>query len=66
MELPVAEDLLRNTEDLAIVIGDVLDVTSGNNSNSSVTITRDNIGMPLFTTYLIYKLQGHKAIHKIC
>ena len=48
MQLPVAEDLLRNTENLAVVIGDVLDATSGNISNTSmnITITRENIGMP--------------------
>ena len=44
MQLTVAEDLLRNTENLAVAIGDVLDVTSGNISNSSVTISQENIG----------------------
>ena len=47
MQLPVAEDLLRNTEKLAIVIGDVLDATSGNISNTSMTITQENIGTPI-------------------
>ena len=46
MQLPVAEDLLRNTENLAIVIGDVLKVTSENISDSNATIIGDNIGMP--------------------
>lgn len=45
MQLTAAEDLLRNTENLAIVIGDVLDASSGNISNSSMTITQENIGM---------------------
>ena len=45
MQLTVAEDLLKNTENLAIVIGDILDVTSGNISNSSMTITQENISM---------------------
>ena len=44
MQLTVAEDLLRNTENLAVAIGDVLDVTSGNISNSSMTISQENIG----------------------
>ena len=44
MQLPVAEDLLRNTENLAVVIGDVLQATSGNISNSSMTIIQENIG----------------------
>ena len=45
MQIPVAEDLLRNTEDLAIAIGDLLEVASGNTSNGSMTINRKNIGM---------------------
>ena len=45
MQLPVAEHLLRNTENLAVVIGDVLHATSGNISNSSMTITQENIGI---------------------
>jgi len=44
-ELPVAEDLLRNTENLAVVVGDVLMTTAVNNTgNSSKTITRQNLG----------------------
>ena len=43
MQLPVAEDLLRNTEKLAIVIGDVLDASG----NTSMTITQENIGTPM-------------------
>ena len=46
MQLPVAEDLLRNTENLAVVIGDVLNATSGN--ITSMNITQDNIGMHKF------------------
>ena len=45
MQLPVAEDLLRNIENLAVVIGDVLDATSGN--ITSMSITQENIGMPI-------------------
>jgi len=46
MQLPMAEDLLRNTENLAIVIGDVLEVISENISDSNATIIGDNVGMP--------------------
>ena len=52
MQLPVAEDLLRNTENLAIVIGDVLEVTSGNISDTNTTIIRDNISMPNTFIYM--------------
>ena len=52
MQLPVAEDLLRNTENLAIVIGDVLEVTSENISDSNTTIIGDNIGMPNTHNYV--------------
>ena len=52
MQLPVAEDLLRNTENLAIVIGDVLELTSGNISDTNTTIIRDNIGMPNTFIYM--------------
>jgi len=48
MQLTVAEDLLRNTEYLAIAIGDLLDATSDNVSNSSMNFTRENIGMCSF------------------
>ena len=41
MQLTVAEDLLRNTENLAVAFGDVLGATSGNNS---MTINQTNIG----------------------
>ena len=44
MKLSVAEDLLRNTENLAVAIGNVLSVTSGDSSNSSMNITGTNIG----------------------
>ena len=45
MQIPVAEDLLRNTENLATAIGDVLEATSVNVTNSSVTISQENVGM---------------------
>ena len=51
MQSTVAEDLLRNTENLAIVIGDVLDATSGDISNNMMTINHENIG----TYVLVYK-----------
>ena len=55
MELTVAEDLLRNTENLVVAIGDVLNATSGNISNSSITITQENIGKYVYVcTYCIY------------
>ena len=44
MQLTVAEDLLRNIENLAIVIGEVLDATSGDISNKSMMIPKENIG----------------------
>ena len=45
MQLTVAEDLLRNTENLGIAIGDVLEATSVNATNSGMTISQNNIGM---------------------
>ena len=45
MQLTVAEDLLRNTEKLAVVIGGVLEAASDNTTNNNMTITQDNIGM---------------------
>ena len=47
MQLPVAEDLLRNADNWAVVIGDVLEAVSDNVSNTSMTITppQENIGM---------------------
>ena len=51
MQLPVAEDLLRNTENLAVVIGDVLNATSGNMSKTNMTISGENIGMPQIYKY---------------
>ena len=44
MQLPVAEDLLKNIEDFTIVIGNVLE-TESTAENSTVTITRNNLGM---------------------
>ena len=46
MQLSVAEDLLKNTEDWAIVIGDVLEAVSDNVSNASITVIppQENIG----------------------
>ena len=47
MQLTVAEDLLRNTDDWAVVIGDVLDAVSDNTSDKNITITppQGNISM---------------------
>ena len=60
MQLTVAEDLLRNTENLAIVIGDVLDVTSGNINNSNMTITQENISMyTLIMLVITYYISIH-------
>ena len=59
MQLTVAEDLLRNTENLAVAIGDVLDVTSGNISNSSMTISQENIGT--YSKYLYVPTYVHAS-----
>ena len=61
MQLPVAEDLLRNTENLAILIGDALDATAGNISNSSITIIQENIGMYIIITRLLKKFEFKKG-----
>jgi len=50
MQLPVAENLLRNTEMFAIAIGDVL-MASGN--SNSTTVNRKNIGMTMLTCMYI-------------
>ena len=46
MQLSVAEDLLENTEEWAVVIGDVLEAVSDNVSNASITVIspQENIG----------------------
>ena len=45
MQLPVAEDLLKNIEGFTQAIGDVLMANSTDTTDSnSVTIERDNIG----------------------
>jgi len=46
MQLPVAEDLLRNIESFSVAIGDVLEANSTDNATESrnVTVTRDNLG----------------------
>ena len=54
MQLTVAEDLLRNTENLAIAIGDVLEATSVNVTNSGMTISQNNIGMYVCIYIYIY------------
>ena len=48
MQLTVAEDLLRNTENWAVVIGEVIDAVD-NDSSSNITITppQGNIGMQI-------------------
>ena len=54
MELPVAEDLLRNIESFTIAIGDVLEADSTENTTESrnMTLRRDNIGKVL--VYFFY------------
>ena len=47
MQLPVAEDLLRNIENTAVVIGDVLDVIAKYSNITNLTIMQENIGMPI-------------------
>ena len=49
MQLTVAEDLLRNTENWAVVVGEVIDAVSDNDSSSNVTIAppQGNIGMQI-------------------
>jgi len=46
MELPVAEDLLRNIESFSIAIGDVLEANFTENTTESrnVTVARNNLG----------------------
>ena len=46
MQMPVAEDLLRNIENFVITIGDVLNASNseGLNDEDNVTITKKNIG----------------------
>ena len=52
MQLPVAEDLLRNIEGFAQAIGDVLMANSSEFTDSKkFTIERDDIGK-LYTIYL--------------
>ena len=45
MQLPVAEDLLRNIETFALAIGDILEIGQNTTENRTVTINRDNIGI---------------------
>lgn len=47
MQLTLAEDLLKNADDWAVVIGDLFNAVSNNASNNSLTITppQENIGM---------------------
>ena len=48
MQLPVAEDLLRNAEKFIITFGNVINATSSENSdNYSVSVKRNNISMYL-------------------
>ena len=54
MQLTVAEDLLRNIENLAIAIGDVLEITSSNTSNRSITINQKNIGKHIYICMCIH------------
>jgi len=49
MQLSAGEDLLRNVEMFAITIGDVL-MASG--TNNSITVTRQNIGMIIWTSLI--------------
>ena len=60
--MSVAEDLLRNTENLAVVVGDVLMVTAANNTgNNSKTIMRENLGDSLMRHISI--LQYYRALN---
>jgi len=47
MQLRVAEDLLRNTENFAMAIGDILAAAISTNATNeaSITIKRQNIGV---------------------
>ena len=60
MQLPAGENLLRNTEMFAIVIGDVL-MASGN--SNSTTIKRQNIGMIMATCMYIILYVLHTCIY---
>lgn len=66
MQLSVAEDLLKNADDWAVVIGDMLEAVSDNVSITSMTVTppQENIGMQcsgkkMYYTY-VFK---YKYIH---
>ena len=72
MELPVAEDLLRNTENFNIAFGNVVHMNYANNSEESseynMTIQRDNIStlvlhICMFTTSLIFAISYEPDIN---
>jgi len=70
MELPVAEDLLRNIESFTIAIGDVLEADSTENTTESrnVTLRRDNIGKMLvyfFVTAQFFSLTCKKYRYNV-
>ena len=56
MELPVAEDLLRNAENFNIAFGNVVHMNYANNSEESneynMTIQRDNISTLVLYLYI--------------
>ena len=56
MELPVAEDLLRNAENFNIAFGNVVHMNYANNSEESseynMTIQRDNISKHIMYLYV--------------
>ena len=59
MELPVAEDLLRNAENFNIAFGNVVHMNYANNSVESnvynMTIQRDNISKHIMHLYIYCK-----------
>ena len=63
----MAEDLLRNTENLAVAIGGVLDATSDNINNSSIAINRANIGNNIKLMYNSTDVHAyiHTCIHTV-
>ena len=55
MQLPVAEDLLRNIESFSVAVGDLLEVNSTDNTTESrnVTVTRDNLGILIYMMIML-------------
>ena len=66
MELPVAEDLLRNTENFNIAFGNVVHMNYANNSEESseynMMIQRDNISKYTYNKYAVLSFKMTRII----